>query len=82
MRACERFKMPAARRPPKRRLFALKRRGGKVPQMTKAPKPSKDIPVDVKNPRYEGATIEMVAGTLLQRPREAEKAEDEEQSDG
>ena len=40
---------------------------------TKSPasKPPKDIKVDVKNPRYEGATIEMVAKAMLQRPRKA-----------
>ena len=38
-----------------------------------APKPPKRIKVDVKNPRYEGATIEMVADALLQRPRKADQ---------
>ena len=34
-----------------------------------ASKPPKDIKVDVKNPRYEGATFEMVVKAMLQRPR-------------
>ena len=38
-----------------------------------APKPPKDIKVDVKNPRYEGATIEMVAKAMLQRPKKSGK---------
>ena len=38
-----------------------------------APKPPKRIKVDVKNPRYGGATIEMVADALLQRPRKADQ---------
>ena len=31
----------------------------------------KDIEVDVKNPRYEGATFEMVVKAMLQRPRKS-----------
>ena len=50
---------------------------------TPAPKRRPDgREVEVLNPRYEGATFEMVVKALLQRPRKAEKAEDEEQSDG
>ena len=33
-----------------------------------APKPPKNIKVDVRNPRYEGATIEIVVKAMLQRP--------------
>ncbi len=33
-----------------------------------APKPPKNIKVDVVNPRYEGATIKMMGKALLQRP--------------
>ena len=51
--------------------------------MTKSPKPPaskppKDIKVDVKNPRYEGATFEMVVKAMLQRPPKEKKAKGEE----
>ena len=45
--------------------------------MTKSPKPPKDFKIDVKNPRYEGATPLMVAKALLQRPPKGEKASDQ-----
>ena len=38
----------------------------------------KDIEIDVKNPRYEGATFEMVVKAMLQRPRKEKKAKGEE----
>ena len=49
-----------------------------------ASKPPKSIKVDVKNPRYEGATFEMVVKALLQRPRKVEKPsrKDEPESGG
>ena len=43
--------------------------------MTKNKTPSNDKPkpaetkIDVVNPRYEGATVEMVVKAMLQRPR-------------
>ena len=40
-----------------------------TPPKTPAPKPTTPIKVDVINPRYQGATFEMVADALLQRPR-------------
>ena len=40
---------------------------------TPAPKPPKNIKVDVINPRYEGATFEMVVKAMLQRPKKAGK---------
>ena len=43
-----------------------------------APKPPKDIEVDVKNPNYEGATFEMVVKAMLQRPPKEKKAKGEE----
>ena len=49
--------------------------------MTKAPKPPKDIPVDVKNPRYEGATIELVVKAMLRRPKKTEKRSGKKQDD-
>ena len=44
--------------------------------MTEAPKPTtpkppKNIKIEVVNPRYEGATFEMVVKAMLQRPRKA-----------
>ena len=39
-----------------------------------APKPPPaDIEIDVVNPRYEGATFEMVVKAMLQRPRKADQ---------
>ena len=40
-----------------------------------ASKPPKSIKVDVKNPRYEGATFEMVVKAMLQRPKKADQPE-------
>ena len=40
-----------------------------------APKPPKPLEVEVKNPRYEGATIEIVAGALLRRPKKADEGD-------
>ena len=40
------------------------------PTAPKAPKP-KDIEIEVVNPRYEGATFEMVVKAMLQRPKKA-----------
>ena len=48
------------------------------PPKTPAPKPPEDIKVDVKNPRYEGATFEMVVKAMLQRPPKEKKAKGEE----
>ena len=44
-----------------------------------APKPPKNIKVDVINPRYEGATFEMVVKAMLQRPR---KRPDQDEDEG
>ena len=48
-----------------------------------APKPPKNIEVGVKNPRYEGATIEMVVKAMLQRPKKTnqEQVSDPENSE-
>ena len=46
-----------------------------------APKPPKDIEVDVKNTRYEGATIEVMAKALLQHPRKVDQKDDGEPPD-
>ena len=35
---------------------------------TPASNPPRDIKVDVRNPNYEGATLEMVVKAMLQRP--------------
>ena len=43
-----------------------------------APKPPKDIEIEVVNPRYEGANFEMVVKAMLQRPRKEKKAKGEE----
>ena len=37
-----------------------------------APRPPKNIKVDVINPNYEGATFEMVVKAMLQRPKKTE----------
>ena len=42
------------------------------PTASKAPKP-KDIEIEVVNPRYEGATFEMVVKAMLQRPKKSGK---------
>ena len=47
-----------------------------------APKPPKNIKVDVINPRYEGATFEMVVKAMLQRPRKRPDHDDDEPTDG
>ena len=47
-----------------------------------APKPPKDIEIDVVNPRYEGATFEMVVKAMLRRPRKDDQGDDGEPSDG
>ena len=41
----------------------------------------KDIEVDVKNPRYDGATVEMVVKAMLRRPRESDQEGDGETPD-
>ena len=41
----------------------------KDPTPPPVPKPPTPIKVDVVNPRYEGATFEMVVKAMLQRPR-------------
>ena len=46
-----------------------------------SPKPPKNIKVDVKNPRYEGATFEMVVKAMLQRPRRSDQEGDGDPSD-
>ena len=46
-----------------------------------APKPPKDIEIEVVNPRYEGATPIMVAKALLQRPKKDEQDEKDEPED-
>ena len=46
-----------------------------------APKPPKNIKVDVINPRYEGATFEMVVKAMLQRPRKRPDQDDDEPTD-
>ena len=47
------------------------------------PKPPTPIKVDVINPRYEGATFEMVVKAMLQRPRKRpDQGEDEPTDDG
>ena len=43
------------------------------------PKPPTPIKADVKNPRYEGATFEMVVKAMLQRPKKADQEGDGEQ---
>ena len=48
------------------------------PTAPKAPKP-KDIEIEVVNPRYEGATFEMVVKAMLQRPR---KRPDQDEDEG
>ena len=42
------------------------------------PKPPTPIKADVKNPRYEGATFEMVVKAMLQRSPKEKKAKGEE----
>ena len=50
---------------------------------TKAPsaKPPKPLDVDVKNPRYKGATIEIVARALLRRPKKGDQGDAREPQD-
>ena len=45
------------------------------------PKPPTPIKADVKNPRYEGATFEMVVKAMLQRPRKSDQEGDGEPPD-
>ena len=52
-----------------------------------APKPPTTIKVEVINPRYKGATFEMVVKAMLQRPKKAgqkgsDEPLDEPESDG
>ena len=50
--------------------------------MIKDPKPPPaDIECDVVNPRYEGATFEMVVKAMLQRPRKSDQEGDGEPPD-
>ena len=46
-----------------------------------APRPPKNIKVDVINPNYEGATFEMVVKAMLQRPRKSDQEGDGEPPD-
>ena len=48
---------------------------------TPAPELPKPIKVDVINPRYEGATFEMVVKAMLQRPRKADQKDNDEPPD-
>ena len=47
------------------------------PTAPKAPKP-KNIEIEVVNPRYEGATFEMVVKAMLRRPPKEKRAKGEE----
>ena len=47
-----------------------------------ASKPSRDIKVDVINPRYEGATFEMVVKAMLQRPKKSGKPSGKDDPEG
>ena len=49
---------------------------------TSAPNTPKDIKVDVKNPRYEGATFEMVVKAMLQRPKKSGKPSGKDDPEG
>ena len=45
--------------------------------MSKKPTPlPTDIEIDVVNPRYEGATFEMVVKAMLRRPRKSDQGGD------
>ena len=44
------------------------------------PKPA-DLKIEVVNPRYEGATVEMVVKAMLQRPKKADQGGDGDPSD-
>ena len=46
-----------------------------------APRPPKNIKVDVINPNYEGATFEMVVKAMLQRPKKADQKDNDEPPD-
>ena len=48
---------------------------------TPAPEPPTSIKVDVINPRYEGATFEMVVRAMLQRPRKRPDPDEDESTD-
>ena len=45
---------------------------------TKSPK---NIKVEAKNPRYEGATLEMVGKALMQRPKNSDRQADDRTSE-
>ena len=51
----------------------------KIPNQTKR----RSVKIDVKNPRYEGATFEMVVKAMLQRPKKSdqEQANDSKNSE-
>ena len=44
------------------------------------PKPA-DLKIEVVNPRYEGATVEMVVKAMLQRPKKADQKDNDEPPD-
>ena len=46
------------------------------------PKPPKDIEIEVVNPRYEGATFEMVVKAMLQRPKKVGKPNRKDGTEG
>ena len=46
-----------------------------------APKPPNEIKIEVVNPRYEGATFEMVVKAMLQRPKKADQKDNDEPPD-
>ena len=48
---------------------------------TSAPNTPKNIEIEVVNPRYEGATFEMVVNAMLQRPRKSDQEGDGEPPD-
>ena len=45
-----------------------------------APQAPKDIEIEVVNPRYEGATFEMVVKAMLQRPKKADRKGDDDET--
>ena len=47
-----------------------------------APRPPKNIKVDVINPNYEGATFEMVVKAMLQRPKKTENPSGKDDTKG
>ena len=46
-----------------------------------APQAPKNIEIEVVNPRYEGATFEMVVKAMLRRPKKATQTDDGEPGD-